>query len=58
MDEKAWLLVRFIPVHGMEVTREMIRVEREASVNDRHDYLVFTLSYASVRVRAVIFAGL
>lgn len=37
MDEKAWFLVRFIPVHGMGVTREMVRVQCEASVDDRRD---------------------
>jgi hypothetical protein len=55
IDEKAWLLVRFTPVHGMGVTREMIRVEREVSANDRHDKSIFVLSYTPVRVRAVIF---
>lgn len=37
IDEKAWLLVRFIPVYGMGVTREMVRVQCEASADDRRD---------------------
>ena len=37
MGEKAWLLVRFIPVHGMRVTGEMNRVERDARMKDRID---------------------
>jgi len=57
MDEKAWLLVLFIPVHGVRVAREMDRVERDARVKDRHVGSVCPLRYAPVRVRAVIFAG-
>lgn len=56
MGEKAWLRVRFIPMYERRATGEMIRVERDARAKDRHDQSVCSLSYALVRVRAVIFA--
>ena len=49
IGEKAWLLMRFMPINSMRMTEDLNRVECDARAKDRHDGFVCPLSYAIAR---------